>query len=192
MPNNKFRQLQGTLPRRRRRGTQARMPRQPIGEQDLATTMVPGPDAPPQVARAPPVTRKIRINQPYVGAAIGYDLFANDLSVRDQQDYGTSGARYSRVQISKVEVWFHLDTPPSMAGVPAPELQLTDSFSTSVLVDNTGLGIDWAHIAMRPCLNARMTQLPYNDTANKLANVAVGASAGSSGTIVIDVTTTFS
>lgn len=160
----------------------------PIGEKDLSTIRVRGTMHPRTHTRTPPVTRVVRIIAPYSGTAYVYNLTSNDLSNQDQTDYNTSGARYSALHITRLEVWFSCDTLPT-AGV-LPLVSVTDAFSNVTFEDTPNLGVDWSHVAMRPCLYARQTQRPYNDTT-PLASIDVPAAAGARGTIIMDCTVVF-
>jgi hypothetical protein len=176
----------GTIfPRRARRALPN--PQQPIGNKDLQTVRVVGTAAPPQNEYNPPVTRRIRFKYNYTGATLSSTITPAAVITQDQGDYGTSGARFNNtVRFHRVEAWFGTSLSTS-ASIGPPNLQLEDNTSGQFLQDNAALGVDWAHVAMRPCLANRITAYSVASSA-VLFTITVPAATGLAGSVIVDVT----
>jgi len=175
------------LTRRRPVGLRRRQPPQVIGEKDLSTQRVGGPEAPPQHIVNPAVTRKTRFLITYSGAALTTNLTPALLLASDKSEYSTADVRYTSLHINKVEAWFGIINEPTTG--PYPSLTVTDHVTGTSFIDYPNGGVDWAHVAMRPCLMSRSREFPAAD-ATIIASVAAPAAAGGSGNFIIDVTFT--
>jgi hypothetical protein len=162
---------------------------QVIGEKDLTTQRVGGPSCPPQKADNLPITRKTRFYISYSGTAVTYILTAAGIVANDAVEYfgSSTPVRFNQIQVSKIEAWFSL--VPGATNPTSPSLSVEDSFSNVSYTDTPNVGVDWAHVAIRPCLSSRQSFQAAAATLS-LAVIGVPAAAGSVGNIVFDVTFT--
>lgn len=167
------------------RRTRRSMQHQPLGDKDLSTQRVPGVPAPPQNVFNPPITKRVRFVQPYAGTAYTLEITPLALGLQDAGDYFISVARYLTVRLDRVEAWFGSDSP--LSSVP---LVLEDMISQVSYQDSLSVGVDWAHVAMRPCLQSRMTLSPITATT-QLAAITIPVLTGATGTVIVDCTATF-
>lgn len=165
------------------------MRQQPLGEKDLSTQRVGGPCSPPQLYSNLPITRKTRFQIAYSGAAVAFAISATQISQNDANDYfgASTPIRFNSLHLVKAEAWFGTINDPTSGAYPI--LELFDSVSNTSFTDTPNGGVDWAHVAIRPCLYSRMTERPASDTAG-LISVIVAAAEGCTGNIVVDVTFT--
>jgi hypothetical protein len=174
---------------RRPRLRRALLPRPVIGEKDLTTQRVGGPINPPQKSFNTPITRKTRFNIAYAGTNVSFIISPAQIAANDAAEYFNSSTplRFSTIQTTKCEAWFGTINDPTTA--PYPNLDVTDSFSGVTFSDTPNGGVDWAHVAIRPCLSLRQDQLAVT-SSQSLFVIGVPAAAGCSGNIVVDVTFT--
>jgi hypothetical protein len=158
-----------------------------VSEKDLSTQRVSGPASPPQHVGNPPTSRKTRFSVGYAGTAIVNTITAAAILANDVSEYlGVSTpVRYNALHVGKIEAWLGLDTSPTNLLA----LSVIDSVSNTEFTDSLTTGVDWAHIAMRPCLYSRMTQRPAIDTTS-LFVISVPAAEGVAGQLIIDVSFT--
>jgi len=113
----------------------------------------------------------------------------NLLGIQDGVDYlGASTLRYNAVQVEKIEAWLGLQT---IGTAVSPQLSITDGFGQATFADNAAPGVDWAHVAIRPCLHTRQDINAVTSTTPNLSTVEVNAAAGWTGNLIIDVTCLF-
>jgi len=161
-----------------------------VGDRDIAAHRVKSVlDAPPIHATDPSVTRIVRMTSQYTGALYSSNISGQADINQDSLDYlgSTSNPRYHSVNIQKVEVWY------SSSGEPTnglyPNLLVTDALSGTTVADTPNGGVDFAHVAIRPCLEGRMRNALQTST-NPIVVVELGPSPGSNGTVTTDVTCT--
>lgn len=175
--------------RRRRRNATNRVGAPPmLGPRDIDTQRIAGLPAPPPNVFNPPVTRKVRMEFPYVGTAFSQAINAAVLATQDTTDYSAGGVRFTTLRITKCEAWLGTNSDPTTGSWP--HMTLEDVDTQVYFQDTPNGGVDWAHIAMRPCLASRIRIRPITDTVSAL-RLAVPAAAGATGTVVVDTTVTF-
>lgn len=159
-----------------------------VSDKDLNTQRVGGPTHPPQHTGNTVITRKTRFTIPYNATAIAQNYTAASILANDALEYlgATSPLRFSAgFRVIKAEAWFGIINEPTTGSYP--NLFLLDAVSNNGFTDSPNGGVDWAHVAIRPCLYARMVERPVADTTS-LIGLEVAAAEGCSGTIILDVT----
>jgi hypothetical protein len=168
----------------------SRLPRQQvIGSKDLDTQRVAGPDKPPQQVSNPPITRKTRFTIPYTGTAVNYLVTPAAIAANDALEYfgASTPIRFNQLQVAKCQAWFGTINDPTSASYPV--LEVIDNYSNVTFYDTPNGGVDWAHVAMRPCLSLRQTFFAVSGTS-ALFSIVIPAAEGCTGNIVVDVTFT--
>lgn len=159
-----------------------------IGSRDLDTHRVSGPEKPPTHVQNPPIQRKVRFTYP-IGATAGtFNISPMALAAEDSAEYlgaGTSVAnRFSTYRPIKCEAWL---APLTASTGGTSTLQIMDSYSGTQFSDTSNLGVDYAHVAIRPCLLGRMTMLTATTTGPVFV-LTTAASVGFVGQLTADVT----
>lgn len=144
--------------------------------------------SPPQIVSNPPIARRLRDTQSVGAGGVVFNISARFLALSDAKEYlGTSTpviARYAKLRMVRVEVW--LANLTASTGV-TPTLTVTDLTSGTDLRDTGGLGVDFAHVAMRLCLGARQTWVLTSSTST-VVSVEVPPTAGFVGSLISDIT----
>ena len=196
MPNIRAVSIQRAGGRSRNRGRSGRTRRnrmattEPVlSEKNLGTIRLPGVPEPPIHITNPQVTRVVRITTAYSGSALSLTVSPKALVDQDALDYlgATTTSRYGHLRVTKIEGWLGLQS----FGSGLPTLVMYDGYSDVYHNDVAAVGVDYAHIAFRPCLSMRMTNFGATDTSSTVAGINVPASEGAVGTLTVDYTVTF-
>jgi len=184
-----FRRVETRLQPRGRRSGYNRMPKTPIiSPRDLNTCRITGTEQPPENTNNPPISKKVRVSGAYTGSAYTWNGTPNAIALEDGNDYLGSGTlRYTTLRIERAEVWLGLS---AVGTGQAPLLSITDGYSQVVFSDQPNLGVDYAHVAMRPSLFTRTGINTTSNTSTNLVIVDIPAAEGYVGTVVIDLTVT--
>lgn len=155
---------------------------------DLDAIRVRGTELPTDLPVNTVVTRRTRLVYTLTAASNSYNITTNLVSLSDSSDYATgSNLRFTNLRPVRVEAWASLGT---LTGYTIPPVLHVSDVSGQFFHDAVNPGVDYAHVAIRPSLQSRMTWRAANDTSTVLFQIQLEGLSGTTGngSLYVDVT----